>query len=137
MKITARTEYATLAALELALREGSSHIQARKIAENQSIPLKFLEQILSQLRTAGLVRSVRGASGGYSLARSASEISLGDVVTAVEGDLGGTESGIEDRAALAVWQELQEEFLTRLASISLRDLVDRELKDRSIPNFQI
>ena len=84
MKITARTEYATLAVLELALREGASHIQAKEIAERQSIPLKFLEQILSQLRTAGVVRSVRGASGGYSLARAASKISLKDVVAAVE-----------------------------------------------------
>ena len=137
MKITARTEYATLAVLELSLREGASHVQAKEIAEKQSIPLKFLEQILSQLRTAGVVKSVRGASGGYSLARAASEISLRDVVAAVEGDLRGTEPVIKDRTALAVWQELQEEFLSRLASISFRELVDRKLKESRIPNFQI
>ena len=137
MKITARTEYATLAVLELALREGASHIQAKEIAERQSIPLKFLEQILSQLRTAGVVKSVRGASGGYSLARAASKISLKDVVAAVEGDLRGTETVVKDRTALSVWQELQEEFLIRLASISFRDLVDRKLKESQIPNFQI
>jgi len=137
MKITARTEYATLAVLELASREGASHIQAKEIAERQSIPLKFLEQILSQLRTAGVVKSVRGASGGYSLARAASEISLKDVVAAVEGDLRGGETVIKDRTALAVWQELQDEFLIRLASISFRDLVDRKLKESQIPNFQI
>ena len=137
MKITARTEYATLAVLELSLREGARHVQAKEIAEKQSIPLKFLEQILSQLRTAGVVKSVRGASGGYSLARAASEISLRDVVAAVEGDLRGTEPVIKDRTALAVWQELQEEFLSRLASISFRELVDRKLKESRIPNFQI
>jgi len=137
MKITARTEYATLAVLELSLREGASHVQAKEIAEKQSIPLKFLEQILSQLRTAGVVKSVRGASGGYSLARAASEISLRDVVAAVEGDLRGTEPVIKDRPALAVWQELQEEFLSRLASISFLELVDRKLKESRIPNFQI
>ncbi len=137
MKITARTEYATLAVLELSLREGARHVQAKEIAEKQSIPLKFLEQILSQLRTAGVVKSVRGASVGYSLARAASEISLRDVVAAVEGDLRGTEPVIKDRTALAVWQELQEEFLSRLASISFRELVDRKLKESRIPNFQI
>ena len=137
MKITARTEYATLAVLELALREGASHVQTKEIAEKQGIPLKFLEQILSQLRTAGVVKSVRGASGGYSLARAASAISLKDVVVAVEGDLRGTESIIGVRTGLTVWQELQDEFLSRLASISFRDLVDRKLKESRIPNFQI
>lgn len=137
MKITARTEYATLAVLELALREGGSHVQAREIAEVRGIPLKFLEQILSQLRTAGLVRSVRGASGGYTLARPAEEISLQDVVAAVEGDLGGMEGETKDWTVLAIWQELQQEFLSRLASISFRELVDRELRGRGIPDFQI
>ncbi len=65
MKITARAEYASVAVLELALHFNSGQIQAKEIADRQNIPLKFLEQILIQLRNAGLVKSVRGAAGGY------------------------------------------------------------------------
>ena len=63
MKITARVEYATLAVFELALQAGLQRVQAKEVSEKQQIPLKFLEQILIQLKNGGLVRSVRGAGG--------------------------------------------------------------------------
>jgi Rrf2 family transcriptional regulator, cysteine metabolism repressor len=137
MKITARAEYASLAILELALRFNSGQVQAKEIADRQQIPLKFLEQILIQLRNAGLVRSVRGASGGYLLARSPEEISLKDVVEAVEGELNIIDSKLDDRTLRNVWTEIQEDFLTRLDAVSIQQLINRKLKERRVLDFQI
>jgi Rrf2 family protein len=85
MKITARVEYAVLALFELALNSRERQVQAREISERQKIPLRFLEQIMIQLKKAQLVKSVRGAAGGYLLGRSPADITLRDVVEAVEG----------------------------------------------------
>jgi Rrf2 family protein len=86
MKISAKAEYACLAVLALARRTaGSSPLHIREISEAYGIPERYLVQILLQLKGAGLVASTRGASGGYRLARDASSISLGQVLTAVDG----------------------------------------------------
>jgi Rrf2 family protein len=137
MKITARAEYASLAILELALRFNSGQVQAKEIADRQQIPLKFLEQILIQLRNAGLVRSIRGASGGYLLARPPDEISLKDVVEAVEGELNIIDSKLDDRTLRTVWSEIQNDFLSRLAGVSIQQLLNRKLKESQILDFQI
>ena len=86
MRISAKADYAVRAALELAASDGES-VKGERIAEAQGIPLKFLENILQELRHAGVVRSQRGPEGGYRLARPASEISLGEVIRAVDGPL--------------------------------------------------
>jgi Rrf2 family transcriptional regulator, cysteine metabolism repressor len=86
MKISAKAEYACLAVLALA-RHGPTAppMRIREISESSEIPERYLVQILLQLKAAGLVVSTRGASGGYHLARPASAISLGEVLTAIEG----------------------------------------------------
>ncbi|MFZ0427214.1 MAG: Rrf2 family transcriptional regulator [Acidobacteriota bacterium] len=137
MKITARAEYASLSILELALHYQSGHVQAREIAEKRQIPLKFLEQILIQLRNAGLVKSVRGASGGYLLARPPEKITLKEVVEAVEGELNIVDAKLDDRTLLAVWQEIQDAFLARLDSITVQNLVTRKLQENRVMDFQI
>lgn len=137
MKVTARAEYASLAILELALRENSGQTQAREIAESRNIPLKFLEQILIQLRNAGLVKSVRGAAGGYLLARPPVEISLKDVVEAVEGEVSMVDTKLEDRTLRAVWGEIQNSFIESLASTSIQDIVNRKFRENQIMDFQI
>ena len=86
MRISAKADYAVRAAIELARKEDGP-TKGTAIATRQSIPLKFLENILIDLRHAGLVRSQRGAEGGYWLARPASEVSVADVIRAVEGPL--------------------------------------------------
>ena len=86
MRISAKADYAVRAALELAASDGES-VKGERIAEAQGIPLKFLENILQELRHAGVVRSQRGPEGGYRLARPAGEISLGEVIRAVDGPL--------------------------------------------------
>jgi Rrf2 family protein len=87
MRISAKVDYAVRAAVQLAAGEADRPTKGDAIAQAQGIPLKFLENILSDLRHAGLVRSQRGAEGGYWLNRPASEITIADVIRAVEGPL--------------------------------------------------
>jgi Rrf2 family protein len=86
VRISAKADYAVRAAIELARSEGGP-TKGTRIATAQAIPLKFLENILIDMRHAGLVRSQRGAEGGYWLARPPAEISVADVIRAVEGPL--------------------------------------------------
>ncbi len=85
MKITARTEYGIRAMYALAKASGKGPVSMRAIATEQQIPENFLEQMLSQLRKAGLISATRGPSGGYELARSPESISFSDIVSALEG----------------------------------------------------
>jgi Rrf2 family protein len=84
MRVSSKTEYALRTVLDLALNRDDGVVKASEIAQRQSIPLKFLEQILLALRGGGIVESRRGARGGYYLARDAKSISLKDVVRLTE-----------------------------------------------------
>ena len=87
MRISAKADYAVRAMVELAATADEKPVKAERIATAQDIPLNFLENILGELRHAGLVRSHRGAEGGFRLAKDAAEISVADVIRAVEGPL--------------------------------------------------
>jgi Rrf2 family protein len=87
VRISAKTDYALRAAIELAAMDVDGPVKGELIATAQGIPLRFLENILGDLRNAGIVESRRGVEGGYLLARPASEIALADVVRAVDGPL--------------------------------------------------
>lgn len=88
VRITAKADYAVRAAVELAAAQASGHrMKGAEIARAQAIPRNFLENILTELRRAGIVRTRRGAEGGYELARPASRIAVADVLRAVEGPL--------------------------------------------------
>ena len=86
MRVTAKVDYALRALVELAAAEGAT-VKGDRIAEAQQIPLKFLENILSELRRSGIVGSQRGSEGGYRLAKPADDVSVADVIRAVEGPL--------------------------------------------------
>jgi Rrf2 family protein len=86
VRVTAKVDYAVRAAVELAAA-GDGPVKGERIAEAQRIPLKFLENILLELKHAGLVQSQRGAEGGYWLARPPAEIALAEVIRAVEGPI--------------------------------------------------
>src|SRR4051812_9828421 len=85
MRITAKADYAVRAALELAAAPDGEPVKGEQLAESQDIPLQFLEHILLELKHARLVRAKRGARGGYWLARSSKDITLADIIRAVEG----------------------------------------------------
>jgi Rrf2 family protein len=87
VRISAKTDYALRAAVELAAQNSDAPIKGESIANAQGIPLRFLENILGDLRNAGIVESRRGVEGGYLLARPADQIALADVVRAVDGPL--------------------------------------------------
>ncbi len=86
VRITAKVDYAVRAVIELAAADGSQ-LKGEQLADRQAVPLKYLENILADLRRAGIVRSQRGADGGYRLAKPADEVTVADVIRAVEGPL--------------------------------------------------
>jgi Rrf2 family protein len=117
VRITAKADYAVRAAIELARKEDGP-TKGTAIATAQSIPLKFLENILIDLRHAGLVRSQRGAEGGYWLAKPASEINVADVIRAVEGPLASVRGeGPEEIDYPAGAEQLQRVWIAVRASL--------------------
>ncbi len=93
MRISAKADYAVRAAVELAAATDEKPVKAERIATAQDIPLNFLENILGELRHAGIVRSHRGADGGFRLAKPAAEITIADIIRAVEGPLASVRGG--------------------------------------------
>lgn len=131
MIVSAKTEYACVAMLELAVRHGSGEpVRIREIAEQHGIPSRFLVQILLQLKTAGLVNSLRGAAGGYQLAKDPSEITLGDVMTVVDSQWGRVSGGtLQDsptnRVLHSIWQKLAAKEQEVLSSVTLAEMAQR------------
>jgi len=93
MRISAKADYAVRAVVELAAAEGEKPVKAERVATAQEIPLNFLENILGELRHAGIVRSHRGAEGGFRLVKPADEVTVADVIRAVEGPLASVRGG--------------------------------------------
>lgn len=130
MKISAKTEYACLAMLELARNFGNPEpVRAAQIAESHGIPVRFLVQILLQLKAAGLVRSTRGAAGGYHLARAPVEVTLADVLVAVEGTVAATEpddaSSPAQRVLRSVWRSVNQAERKLLEKVTLAELAQQ------------
>ena len=132
MKISAKTEYACIAMLELAWRFGSGEpVRIRKIAERHGVPPRFLVQILLQLKGAGLVASTRGAAGGYHLIKPPEEVSLGEVMAVIEGSAkdNGQTSASPDSPAVKVlvqaWRDVSAMERKMLSQISLAELLER------------
>ncbi len=93
MRISAKADYAVRAAIELATSPDGRPVKAERIATAQDIPLNFLENILGEMRHAGIVRSQRGADGGFRLAKPAERVTIADVMRAVEGPLATVRGG--------------------------------------------
>jgi Rrf2 family protein len=135
MRTTAKADYAVRAAVELAAVGTGEPVKAEHIAEAQSIPLNFLENILAELRRAGIVESRRGASGGYLLARPPEEITLADVIRAVEGPLANVrgmspdalEYGGSSERLRDVWVALRASVRGVLEQVTLADVAKGEL----------
>jgi Rrf2 family protein len=98
LRISAKVDYAVRAAVELASAADEKPVKAERIANAQGIPLNFLENILGELRHAGIVRSHRGAEGGFRLAKPADQIAIADIIRAVEGPLASVRGGPPEEA---------------------------------------
>jgi Rrf2 family protein len=137
MRLSAKADYALRASLELA-STGEAHVKAEALARAQGIPLRFLEQILLDLKHGGLVASQRGAEGGYWLAKPPGEISLADVIRAVEGPLANVRGVRPEEleykgAAIAlrdVFVALRANIRAVLEDVTLADVAADELPDR-------
>ncbi len=145
MKLSTRTRYGVRALLELAGSYGKGPLQIKVIAHRQDISVKYLEQLIAILKSAGLVKSIRGSKGGYVLAKTPNQIKLGDVFDCLEGLSAITVECVENenycvRAAdcvtRQVWTQLQETMENVLQSITLQDLIDRRIGSGT-PDYQI
>jgi Rrf2 family cysteine metabolism transcriptional repressor len=125
--------------LELALNYGGKPVLMRTIAENQGISRKYLHALLTSLKAAGLVRSIRGSGGGYLLARTPSNIQIDEVVRVLEGSLCLTDC-VEDASTckrsstcvtVDLWRELSSAMQNLLAAVTLQDLVTRQSEKAS------
>jgi Rrf2 family protein len=136
MRVSAKADYAIRAALELAVAEGGP-LKGERIAHAQGIPLKFLENILLELRHHGLVQSQRGAEGGYWLARPAEEITLAEIIRAVEGPIANVRGVRPESVEYAgsaerlrdVWIAVRASLRSVLESVTLADVVEGRLPE--------
>src|SRR5262245_26401991 len=131
MIVSAKTEYACIAVLELAARHAAGEpVRIREISAAHGIPSRFLVQILLQLKSAGLVQSIRGAAGGYNLAREPDEITLLDVMTVVDAQLGQTPTNASrttgpTRVLQRTWKAVAAKEREQLAGVTFADLVEQ------------
>ena len=136
MRVSAKADYAVRAAIELAASADAEHpLKGEAIGAAQGIPLPFLQNILAELRHAGIVHSKRGADGGHWLTRPADEITIADVIRAVDGPLANVRGAPAEELTYqgaaeplqSVWLALRANVREVLESVSLADLVDRDL----------
>jgi Rrf2 family transcriptional regulator, iron-sulfur cluster assembly transcription factor len=132
VKLTTKGRYAVTAMLDLALHAGSGPITLADVARRQDISLSYLEQLFARLRRRSLVSSVRGPGGGYRLGRSAQEISIAEVITAVDESVdttrcGGAHNCQDSQPCLThdLWCDLSDRINEYLSGITLHDLVMR------------
>jgi Rrf2 family protein len=136
MRVSAKVDYAVRAAAELAA-SADGPVKGERIAEAQKIPLKFLENILLELKHAGLVQSQRGAEGGYWLARAPEEISLAEVIRAVEGPIANVRGQRPEQVEYAgvaeqlrnVWIAVRANLRAVLEQVTLADLAAGRLPE--------
>src|SRR5665213_1954818 len=135
MRISAKADYAVRAAVELAAAEGEKPVKAERIATAQGIPLNFLENILGELRHAGIVRSHRGAEGGFRLAKPAEQVTVADVIRAVEGPLASVRGGPPEEATYngaaeslpRVWIAVRVNLRRVMEQVTVADIASGEL----------
>ncbi len=144
MRISAKAEYACVAMLELAANYADAQpVRIKAIADAQGIPPRFLVQILLQLKTAGLAASVRGAAGGYQLARPPESVTLAAIINAIDDRTLAPRSALTDSSRspavhvlLGVWREVQAEEQRMLQQLTLAELLRRAQQSDAL-SYQI
>ena len=138
MRLTTKGRFAVTAMIDLALFGGERPVTLASISERQNISLSYLEQLFAKLRRHQIVESVRGPGGGYCLARNALEISVADVILAVDEPMdatqcGGRENCKSDHRCMThdLWSTLNRKMLDYLASVTLSDLVEKQRQKAS------
>lgn len=147
MRISTKIRYGARAMLELASRYGEGPVDLKEIAKKEDISLKYLEQVIIPLRTAGLVKSIRGSKGGYSLARPPSEICLNDLVEVLDGPIDLIECLKDPKGCSKapfcvtrdIWKEASDAINKIFRSVTFEEMVNRkrEKEGQSPPMYQI
>jgi Rrf2 family transcriptional regulator, cysteine metabolism repressor len=147
MQISTKGRYGLRAVLELARRSGDKPVSTKDISLTQKITIPYLEQLFFRLKNKGFVRSVRGAQGGYFLARKPSEISVGEIIECLDGPIEFTDCkstsdghstciGPENCIAISFWDDLKEMINDRLYKTTLADLIEdfqqKKVESRSL-----
>lgn len=140
MKLSTKGRYGLRALIDLALYSETEAVSISSIAARQNISESYLEQLVAKLRKAGLVTSIRGASGGYRLAKPAGEISVGDILRALEGNLDAVECpGLKEENACGgadicvtkyVWKRINDSITEAVDDMKLEQLVEESKKAR-------
>lgn len=137
MKVSLRATYGIIAAVDLALHDSEQPVCAKSIAKRRAIPARFLEQVLHAMKKAGVVTSQRGAQGGYVLSRKPSEVSVADILHALEGPLMETNSAAGSRSAATrgakrevllahIWDRVKQAELSVLSEVTVEELAKRQ-----------
>lgn len=134
MKVSTKGDYGVRALIELAHHYGQGPVQSAEIASRQEVPEPYLDQLLTTLRRAGFIRSVRGPQGGHALIRDPKEVRLSEVMTALEGSLAPI-ACVDDPEACTksggctqreVWEHVRDATLEILQNVSIGDLAEKE-----------
>jgi Rrf2 family iron-sulfur cluster assembly transcriptional regulator len=144
MRLSTKGRYAVTAMLDLALNGVKGPVTLAEISENQGISLSYLEQLFAALRAKELVRGVRGPGGGYYLGRDANDISIANIICAVDEWVEFTRCGGRQNCSRGsrclthtLWDELSEEIFDFLANISIGDLVRRGTSERTRADLNV
>lgn len=145
MKISTKGRYSVTALYELALRYGEGPVSLKSVAQSQGLSENYLEQLMVPLRRAGIVQSIRGAQGGYMLAKSPAEITISSIIIAVEGPIAVVDCLLADVDAAeqkcskacacvtrGIWEKVCDSITEVLESITLQTLLDKELGKENI-----
>jgi Rrf2 family iron-sulfur cluster assembly transcriptional regulator len=130
MRLTTKGRFAVTAMIDLAMQHGASPVTLAEISQRQKISLSYLEQLFAKLRRCAIVESVRGPGGGYRLARDTAQVSVAEIILAVDEPLdatqcGGKENCQDDKKCIThdLWAKLNEHMLDYLGGVTLRQLV--------------
>ena len=145
MKLSSRSRYGLRAILELAVEYGKGPIQIKSIAKKEDISNKYLEQLIAIMKSAGLVRSIRGPKGGYILTKEPNKIKLSEIFLALEGPITTAECLVHpdfctkcaDCATRKIWGKIQDAIIGVLDSTTLQDLADDVTGVNESSSYQI
>ena len=135
MKVSTKGRYAIRVMLDLAVNNTGEYIPLKDVSERQGITLKYLEQIITQLSRAGLVKSARGAQGGYMLAKEPQEYTVGEILRLLEGNLAPVAcvddtkdacTRADECVTMEVWREIKDAVNKVVDNITLADLVEQQ-----------
>jgi len=142
MKLTTKSRYGTRAMIDIALNQEKGPVSLKDLAYRQGVSLKYLEQIIPSLKAAGFIRSIRGPSGGYTLAKNPRQIKVLDIIKALEGSLSPVDCvdmpkicpRVKECATFEIWKEVHDAINEILSSRTLEDLTELQREKTKKPN---